>query len=198
MIDKDRLLTGTEELFLEAGIKSITMDDIARHLGISKKTIYQHFRDKNELVTALVKKRLADDEAMLCAIISDAGNMIDEMMELTRCTGEIFSRMNPAVMYDLQKYHYEGWGLYLKFKTGFLVNIIEKLLKKGIAQGYIRPEIDARIIAIMRVNQIELGFNSSVYPHTGFNLWDVQLQLLNHFNYGVCTIKGITVLNNAG
>lgn len=197
MIDKERVLTGSEELFLEAGIKSITMDDIARHLGISKKTIYQHFRDKNDLVTALVTKRLADDEAMLCAIISDAGNMMDEMVELTKCTGEIFSRVNPAVLFDLQKYHHEGWTLYLKFKTGFMVNIIEKLLKKGIDQGYIRPEIDARIIAIMRVNQIELGFNASIYPHAEFNLWDVQLQLLNHFNYGVCTIKGITVLNNA-
>lgn len=197
MVDKERILNGCEQLFLEAGIKSITMDDIARHLGISKKTIYQHFRDKNELVTALVKKRLADDEAMLCAIISDGGNVMDEMVELTRCTGEIFSRVNPIVLHDLQKYHHEGWGLYLQFKTGFLVNIIEKLLKKGIEQGYIRPEIDARIIAIMRVNQIELGFNASIYPHAEFNLWDVQLQLLNHFNYGVCTIKGITVLNNA-
>ncbi|SEN93205.1 DNA-binding transcriptional regulator, AcrR family [Mucilaginibacter gossypiicola] len=197
MVDKDRILSGCEQLFLESGIKSITMDDIARHLGISKKTIYQHFRDKNELVTTLVKQRLADDEAMLCAIISDTGNVMDEMVELTRCTGEIFSRVNPAVLFDLQKYHHEGWGLYLQFKTGFLVNIIEKLLRKGIEQGYIRPEIDARIIAIMRVNQIELGFNASIYPHAEFNLWDVQLQLLNHFNYGVCSIKGITVLNNA-
>ena len=197
MIDKERILNGSEVLFLERGIKSITMDDIARHMGISKKTIYQHFRDKNELVTTLVMKRLADDEAMLCAIISDAGNMIDEMVELTRCTGEIFSRVNPVVLHDLQKYHHEGWTLYLQFKTGFLVNIIEKLLKKGIDQGYVRLEIDARIIAIMRVNQIELGFNSSVYPHSEFNLWDVQLQLLNHFNYGVCTLKGIAVLNTA-
>jgi AcrR family transcriptional regulator len=197
MIDKERILNGSEVLFLERGIKSITMDDIARHMGISKKTIYQHFRDKNELVTALVKKRLADDEAMLCAIISDAGNMIDEMVELTRCTGEIFSRVNPIVLHDLQKYHHEGWTLYLQFKTGFLVNIIEKLLKKGIDQGYVRPEINARIIAIMRVNQIELGFNASVYPHSDFNLWDVQLQLLTHFNYGVCSIKGIAILNAA-
>ncbi|UOE52069.1 TetR/AcrR family transcriptional regulator [Mucilaginibacter sp. SMC90] len=197
MIDKERILTGSEELFLEAGIKSITMDDIARHLGISKKTIYQHFKDKNDLVTALVSKRLADDEANLCSIISNEGNMIDEMVELTKCTGDIFSRINPAVLFDLQKYHHEGWLLYLRFKTGFLVNIIEKLLKKGIEQGYIRPEIDARVIAIMRVNQIELGFNAAIYPHAEFNLWDVQLQLLNHFNYGVCSIKGITVLNNA-
>ncbi|WP_432327298.1 TetR/AcrR family transcriptional regulator [Mucilaginibacter sp. P25] len=141
MIEKERVLNGSEALFLEAGIKSITMDDIARHLGISKKTIYQHFRDKNELVTALVKKRLADDEAMLCSIISDTGNMMDEMVELTKCTGEIFSRVNPAVLFDLQKYHHEGWMLYLKFKTGFMVNIIEKLLKKVSIKGMSVPKL---------------------------------------------------------
>ncbi len=58
----DRIILGGEELFLKAGIKSVTMDDIARHLGMSKKTIYQFFKDKNELVVALVKKKLEQDE----------------------------------------------------------------------------------------------------------------------------------------
>ena len=66
----ERIIEGGEELFLQAGIKSVTMDDIARHLGMSKKTIYQFFKDKNELVIALVKKRLQSDEEQMNAIIS--------------------------------------------------------------------------------------------------------------------------------
>jgi AcrR family transcriptional regulator len=63
----DRIIEGGEELFLTAGIKSVTMDDIAKHLGMSKKTIYQFFKDKNELVIALVKKKLQQDEDQMCA-----------------------------------------------------------------------------------------------------------------------------------
>jgi AcrR family transcriptional regulator len=58
----ERIIQGGEELFLQAGIKSVTMDDIAKHLGMSKKTIYHFFSDKNELVIALVKKKLQEDE----------------------------------------------------------------------------------------------------------------------------------------
>ena len=61
MSQTERIVTGSEELFLKAGIKSVTMDDIAAHLGMSKKTIYQFFKDKNELVIALVKKKLKED-----------------------------------------------------------------------------------------------------------------------------------------
>jgi AcrR family transcriptional regulator len=58
MSQEERIIKGALDLFLQAGIKSVTMDDIARHLGMSKKTIYQFFGDKNELVVALVKDRL--------------------------------------------------------------------------------------------------------------------------------------------
>ena len=63
----ERILQGGEELFLQAGIKSVTMDEIARHLGMSKKTIYQFFKDKNELVIALVKRKLKEDEEQMAA-----------------------------------------------------------------------------------------------------------------------------------
>src|ERR1700752_3026143 len=101
----DRILDGSGELFLKAGIRSVTMDDIAKHLGMSKKTIYQFFKDKNELVMALVKKKLQDDEDQMCALISQSGNVIEEMINMMKCSEEIFSRINPIVIHDLQKYH---------------------------------------------------------------------------------------------
>ncbi len=71
IVQIERIIQGGEELFLKAGIRSVTMDDIARHLGMSKKTIYQFFSDKNELVMALVKKKLLkDDEDQMNEIIS--------------------------------------------------------------------------------------------------------------------------------
>ena len=79
----DRIILGGEELFLSAGIKSVTMDDIAKHLGMSKKTIYQFFKDKNELVIALVKKKLQEDEEQMSAIISQSGNVIEGKLSAT-------------------------------------------------------------------------------------------------------------------
>ena len=195
MSQSDRIVEGSEELFLTAGIKSVTMDDIARHLGMSKKTIYQFFQDKNELVMALVKKKLKEDEDQMCAIIGQSENVIEEMINMMKCSEEIFSRINPIVIHDMQKYHPEAWKEFQNFKSGVLVQTLEQLLSKGIKQGYIRPDIDAKILAKMRVNQVELGFSPSVFPVAEFNIWRVQQQLMEHFNYGICTLKGYKLLN---
>src|SRR5437879_4630007 len=195
MSQTERIISGGEELFLKAGIKSVTMDDIAKHLGMSKKTIYQFFKDKNELIFALVKKKLQDDEEQMSAIISQSGNVIEEMINMMKCSEEIFSRINPIVIHDLQKYHPDAWKQFQNFKAEVLVHTLEELLTKGIKQGYIRPDIDVKIIARMRVMQVEMGFNASVFPTAEFNTWKVQQQFLEHFNYGICTLKGYKLLN---
>jgi AcrR family transcriptional regulator len=191
----ERIIEGGEELFLTAGIKSVTMDDIAKHLGMSKKTIYQFFKDKNELVIALVKKKLKEDEDQMNDIISASGNVIEEMINMMKCSEDIFSRINPIVVHDMQKYHPDAWKQFQHFKSGVLVHTMEELLIKGMQQGYVRPDIDPKIIARMRVNLIELGFNSAVFPVAEFNTWKVQQQFNEHFNYGICTLKGYKLLN---
>ncbi|WP_295711734.1 TetR/AcrR family transcriptional regulator [Mucilaginibacter sp.] len=191
----ERIIHGGEELFLKAGIKSVTMDDIAKHLGMSKKTIYQFFKDKNELVTALVKKKLKEDEEEMVEYISKSANVIEEMIAMTKCSEEMFSRINPIVIHDMQKYHPEAWAEFQRFKSEVLISTLEELLTKGIKQGYIRSEIDVRIVARMRVNTVELGFNTTIFPVAEFNTWKVQVQFLDHFNYGICTLKGYKLLN---
>jgi TetR/AcrR family transcriptional regulator, cholesterol catabolism regulator len=195
MVAIERILKGSEELFLQSGIRSVTMDDIARNLGISKKTIYHYFTDKNELVNILVDKRLKEDCDQLRALISSSENMIEELVTMTKGAEDVFSRINPIVVHDLQKYYPEAWMRFQTFKAEFLISTLEKLLFKGIQQGYIRPDADAKILAIMRVNQIELGFNTTIFPLSEFNVWDVQHQFLKHFNFGICTLKGIEILN---
>src|ERR1700732_680528 len=132
MVQIDRIIQGGEELFLTAGIKSVTMDDIAAHLGMSKKTIYQFFKDKNELVFALVKKKLKEDEDQMEAIISQSGNVIEEMINMMKCSEEIFSRINPIVIHDMQKYHPDAWKHFQNFKAEVVIHKMEQLLTKGI------------------------------------------------------------------
>jgi len=191
----ERIIQGGEELFLTAGIRSVTMDDIAKHLGMSKKTIYQFFKDKNELVIALVKKKLREDEDQITEIINGSANVIEEMINMMKCSEDIFSRINPIVIHDMQKYHPDAWSEFQKFKAEVLISTLEELLTKGIKQGYIRPEIDVRIMARMRVSQVEMGFNTTIFPMSEFNPWTVQVQFLEHFNYGICTLKGYKLLN---
>lgn len=194
MSQKERILAGSLELFYRAGIKSVTMDDIAKHLGISKKTIYQFFTDKNELVLALTQQKMLEDEENMNSIMANAADVIEQLMEMMKCSEEILSRANPILMYDLQKYHPEAWDLYQQFKSGVVISTLEQLLGEGKEQGYIRPDIDVKIIARMRMNQVEMGFNTAIFPLAEFSPWQVQQQFLEHFNYGICTLEGYKLL----
>jgi AcrR family transcriptional regulator len=193
---KERILEGAQELFFKAGIRSITMDDIARHLGMSKKTIYLHYKDKDELVTALVQTRLEQDKCEMQIAANNSSNVLEELINMMTCSEEIFSRANPILMHDMQKYHADAWKKFQSFKAGVVVESMSSILTRGVEQGYVRPEIDVTIIAKMRVWQIELGFNSEVFPHQAFNTWKVQLQFMEHFAYGICTAKGRKLLDN--
>lgn len=195
MTQIDRIIQGGEDLFLKAGIKSVTMDDIAKHLGMSKKTIYQFFKDKNELVIALVTKKLRHDEDNMSCIINQSGNVIEKMINMMKCSEDIFSRINPIVIHDLQKYHPEAWKQFQDFKSDVIVGTLEQLLAEGIKQGHIRADIDVKILARMRVAQVELGFDTKLFPISEFSTWHVQFQFLEHFIFGICTLKGHKLLN---
>ncbi|HEY9535168.1 MAG TPA: hypothetical protein VIQ77_11560, partial [Mucilaginibacter sp.] len=131
----------------------------------------------------------------MCALIKKSDNVIEEMINMMKCSEEIFSRINPIVIHDLQKYHPEAWEQFQAFKAKVIVHTLEELLTKGIKQGYIRPDIDVKIMARMRVMQVEMGFNTNIFPLAEFSPWKVQYQLLEHFNFGICTLKGYKLLD---
>ncbi|HXC06919.1 MAG TPA: TetR/AcrR family transcriptional regulator, partial [Bacteroidia bacterium] len=101
MEPKERILKGAEELFFRYGIKSVTMDDIARHLGISKKTIYQSFGDKDEVVNTLMDFKLTEDESTYCQISTSSSNIIEEIFLLMKHMSSLFGKINYNVFYDL-------------------------------------------------------------------------------------------------
>ena len=190
-----RILNASQELFYKYGIRSVTMDDIARHLAMSKKTIYQHFRDKNEIINRLTGMDLQGHRERFDKIKLSAPNAIEEIISIMKIMEEIFSKMNPNVFYDLQKYHTEAWQLFKKFKFNYLLGCVEENINRGIAEGIYRKDLDISIIAKMRIELVELVFNPEAFPPDKYNITKVHLALLDHFLHGIVTLKGHKIIN---
>ncbi len=195
MEPKERILKGAEELFFKYGIKSVTMDDIAKHLAISKKTIYQFYSDKNEIVETLMKETLKQDECEFNQIRDQASNMIEEVMHMMQHITQMFAKTNPNIFYDLQKYHPKAWSLFKEFKQECMAAMIEKSIERGKKEGLVREDINSKIISRMRIEQVEMGLNPEAFPPAEFKLVDIQLSMLNHFLHGICTLKGHKLIN---
>lgn len=188
--NKERILKGAEELFMRYGVRSVSMDDIARHLSISKKTIYQYFADKDEVVTLVAIAHLAHEQKEFDEVFTTSKDSIDEMVGLSNCLRSNLKRINPSLLFDLQKYHPKAWGAWLSFKNDFMRMSIKRSITRGISDGYFRPEINADILATSRLEQVEMGFREDLFPTDRYDFMEVQIQLLEVFIYGLLTEKG--------
>ncbi len=187
---KDKILNGAVELFMKYGVRSISMDDIARHLAVSKKTLYQHFADKEELVTTASEIHISESKKQYELLTTTAVNAIDELAKISVCLRKDMTEMNPALLFDLQKYHPKAWSAWLDHKNKYVRDSVVRNIKQGIEEGYYREDVDPEVMAAIRIEQIPLPFDHRIFPIDKFKLADVQLQIFDHFVYGLCTDKG--------
>jgi AcrR family transcriptional regulator len=195
MEPKERILKGTAELFFRYGIKSVTMDDIAKHLGISKKTIYQSFRDKDEIVHTLMEMMLKQDEENYHSVSQNSENIVQEIFLHMKHMGILMGQINPNAFYDLQKYHPASWNLFKTFKENCIQRMVEEALAKGIKDGIVRKDVNPKIMAKLRMEEVDMGFNPTLFPPDKYKVLEVQLALIDHFLHGVCTLKGHKLIN---
>jgi AcrR family transcriptional regulator len=195
MTIEEKILRGAQELVFRYGIKSITMDDIAKHLGMSKKTIYQHYSDKDELILKLVEFLLGHNEDQMECIVDKCKDPIHEIIETMKMMSSTFAKMNPILFYDMMKYYPESYQKFREFKENRILKMIEQNLKKGQELNLYRKDLNTKILARLRLEQIDLAVNLDAFPPDKFNLVEVHVQLLDHFLHGVCTLKGHKILN---
>jgi AcrR family transcriptional regulator len=167
----ENILEKADNLFHKFGIRSISMDEIARELGISKKTIYQFFKDKDD-------------------IVYKSEDAIDELIKVSLCLRKNLNRINPSLLFDIQKYHSRSWDLWLDYKNNFIKGYVLKSIERGKREGYFRAEIDAETLATFRIEQVQMSFDDRVFPHTKFDFTEVQMALFDHFVHGLLTMKG--------
>jgi len=192
---KEKILEEAERLFWKYGVRSITMDDIARRLAISKKTIYQHFTDKEDILMQVTQYRLAkDQEIMNCTYVS-ADTPIHEMLAMLDEMRKNVDKMNPTLMLDIKRYYPKAWALYGKFKEDYILKLMIDNIRRGIDDGYFRQDVNPEILARMRVEQVEMAFEMTVFSAKTYDMIAIQQELTHHFVRGLLTEKGFTIYN---
>ncbi len=192
---KDRIIEKATELFTRHGIRSVTMDDVAKHLSISKKTLYAHFTDKDDLVETIVKAQVSMTEVNCKMFQKQAENAVDEMILILEFIHQFFSRRNPTAFHDLQKYHPQAWKIFLDHKYNFLRRSIENNLKRGIKEGLYRKDLDIQTISRLRMAQVDAVFNGEIFPIPEFNLSEVHVHSMKFYMYGITSLKGHQLIN---
>jgi TetR/AcrR family transcriptional regulator, cholesterol catabolism regulator len=190
METQERIVQKAHELFFRYGLKSVTMDDIASGLGVSKKTIYQFYADKDALVEAVVHAETRQDEIECARHRKDSENAVHEMFMALDMMQEMMATMNPSIIFELQKYHPAAFKKFNDHKNKFLYKVVKENIEKGKKEELYRPEANADVLAKFRLESIFVPFNPELFPPAKYNLFDIEAELLEHFLYGITTPKG--------
>jgi len=172
------------------------MDDIAHHQGISKRTIYENFKDKNDLVDQVTSMFIKEWLMEYDGITEKANDAIDELYSLSKLIRKHIAKLNPALMYDLRKYHPETWNMFRKYENEVVYHSVVDNLKRGIKEGFFRPDINVQILAKIRLEQIHLALDERLFPKDQFDLIEVQTQIYNHHVHGLLSKSGLQLYNN--
>ena len=187
---REQILSESYKLFHHFGIKSVTMDDIAKKLSMSKKTLYKYFSNKKDLVFHIMETQIKNTEDHCINVCSNAENAIHELLMVMEMIKQIFHNMNPSLLFDVQKYHPKTWQLMEDHQNGFIHDMIGKTLGRGIEEGLFRKNLNIKILTKLRLEEMRSSFNPETFPSTEYNIEEVQIVMMEHFILGITTLKG--------
>lgn len=187
---KLEIIRKSARVFMQFGVKSVTMDDLASKLGVSKKTIYKHFRDKNDLIKQIMKQETEQEKLVCKACSVESENAIDELIKVNQHVLESHLKdIHPSVFYDMQKYHPEAWMVMEDHKSKFMQTMIAENVQRGIAENIYRDNVNPEIISLMYAACMD-----SVISQDSIPFGKVYIEVSRFFLRGLVNPTGLNYL----
>lgn len=185
------------QVYMRFGIKSVTMDELARQLGISKKTIYTFVKDKNDLVEQCMELSHCQEECDIKLISEKYENPIDELLAIGELVTSRLRSIHPSIFFDLQKYHPKVLKKFESHKDTFIKECIVSNLERGKDQGLYRENLSVEIIATMYLTFIHVLFSGEVFLSQNVSFYNIYSEYFRYHIRGISSEKGLAYLQKA-
>lgn len=191
---KAEIIYNSSDLFMRYGVKSVTMDDLAKHLGVSKKTFYKYFKDKNDLVLHILNAKIEEDVKVCEECIVQSENAIDELIMISKFISEMFKGVHSSVFYDLRKYHRTAWDVIHAHKNGFVKEQIRNNIERGLKENLYRKNINKDVVSTVYIAAMDSVFDGETYVDSSLHLSDILLELIRFQIRGMVNENGLKYL----
>jgi AcrR family transcriptional regulator len=190
-----RIIEGASELFRTYGIRSVTMDSLANQLGMSKRTIYEIFSDKDELLVAVLTRIAEKQRELIKKVLAESENSIVAIFRMLEINRDYFQDVSPAFQADLKKYHN---NVLMENSNGpdlpdYRNN--QQVIENGIKEGLFRKEINADLANRCLYNLGKTIVDHEMYPYELFSRRDVIENIFINYLRGISTQKGLELIN---
>lgn len=194
-IMREKIILKSAELFLTLGFKSVTMDDIANEMGISKKTIYVHFQNKTKLVEAVTFTVFENICQGIDGICEDSQNPIEELYDIKMYVMQYLKNEKTSPQYQLKKYYPQIYQR-LHFKQFEKMHeSVKESIQKGVDTQLFRPDIDVDFISRMYFNGMVGIKDETIFPQSLFTMDYLMESYLEYHLRAIVTEKGLKILD---
>jgi len=191
-----RILHESSRLFLKYGIRSLSMDDICRELGISKKTLYQYVMNKSDLVTQSLDYIVSDSIKAITEAQQEGCNAIDQLMRVSRKVCTEMQHFNPSITFDMQKYYPDIFRKFNQAKKEMIFSHIVANMKRGIMEGLYRDDLPVDLVAHLYVQKLEHVNDPEFLQSKDFSFISMfQVMFDNHIR-GISNPSGLEYYEN--
>lgn len=191
---REKIIKEAAELFFVMGVKKVKMDDIAQKLKISKRTIYEHFKDKDSLIRETIQMNQSQQNSNNDKILRESENTIAAVLGLLRNGSEILAVINPDYFTDLQRLYPKIWKEHIEKSKVHSYNLILEFLKKGKKEGIYRKDINEKIISIILIEQLNMLSDQNIFPSGEFSIVEVYENIIINMTRGAATSRGLELL----
>ena len=181
-------------MFLQFGIKSVSMDDISRDLGISKKTLYELVPNKHELVTKVLQEFMQEEHAQVEVIYHESTDPIHELVLIAKHVTKMLKKISPNTMYDLRKYYREAWRAIELERDKLIFDNIERNLRTGIKEGLYREDLDIDLVTTLYLKMATYITDEKILDVTNPKKISLYIEFVKYHIRGIATNTGMKTL----
>ncbi len=192
---KERIVEGARKMFMSEGVRRVTMDQIAKRLGVSKRTIYEHFTDKTQLLEATIDESTKLHDEYLKDVFTTSSDVIELVVAGLKFGVASLKEINPIYMEDLQLYYPKVYDCSFNQRRQELASGFEDLLTRGIKEGFFRSNINVKLVAKIFMEQINAMNNRYIFPVNEYPTSELFEALLLNFTRGISTLEGVKKLD---
>jgi AcrR family transcriptional regulator len=191
---KERIIKEAVTLFAKQGCKVITMDDIATAMGISKRTIYENFSDKKDLLFQCMKYFFKEGQDNVNVILKSSENIIDTIFKTMQCNSAFVGRTKFNFFNEMHKYFPDVYNATVTLYKQYHFENTEKMLTKGKDEGVFRKDIDIKLMTTILHETTSFMLNTDVFSNYGYEKEFIMPVFMYNFTRGICTEKGLKII----
>lgn len=192
---KREIIEKATAIYLKYGIKSMTMDEMAKQLGISKKTLYSFVSDKNELVELCVLSQHEGEVCRMAEVSQQNENAIDEMLGISKSVTDTLKKIHPSIFFDLAKYHPNALRMMNEQKRSFIRGCVMDNLQRGIKQGLYRDNLNTEVISTIYLATLDHIMLGDLFPESLNTIDNIYREFFRYHVRGIASRNGIEYLN---